>query len=1090
LTKIRLHEGVPRSFFQLTIRVKIPGGLNIARTGAALVLRATFGAVLLFGVIYFGTLLLGGGKSASSVPESNPESASENGTAEAGSPLLARLESQGTLPPASMRTGPEPEVAPGIAGNYGGDLWLLAHDIDEVRVAMQYAYKGDGLLRFSPEGLPLRGHLAKSVEPSDDFRTWRITLRTGVKWSDGQPFTTSDFVWWAENVWADKSLGSVPELWRSASGPAQIEAESDTVLRVSFPDARPDWPLSLASPTGSLYLPGPRHYLEKYHPRLGDPNVIKREGAQQGLAPRELFLRKAEILNPDRPGLGPWILRTASPQGPWLAVRNPYYPVVDDAGRQLPYLDRLVFRQVSKQLQPRAITDGLASFAWRVPVDYPSLVNESQSSRYHLFPWRRLDRAGMNIVPNRRLRVTNGDRNATARAALLRQPEFRRALSLAINRQAIILAEYDGIGEPGALGPGPGDFGYDPAYARANTDYDPARANALLDGLGLTKRDAEGFRLGPENERLSFEIISRPGNVSALEFITDFWAAVGIRATAREKPHRLFLQSVEVADFAVGAGSGAPMPGTVGALGADAPFFSWLTQGGLAGNPAALPPGIAQPDEIEQRAMRLAESESGAINEDARLEIARELQRLAQENVWTINVFSPGPEPVIVKDTLQNVPRNATAAFEIGTPFNAFPETWFWKNPATINGVDPAPPAYLKDREATILATLGSNVSSREDRAEPPAASGRLVGRVFLGLALLVLALAALRHPYLLRRLALMVPTLLVISIVVFVGVQLPPGSYLETVTDNLRQQGNSAAAQQEIERLQELYHLKDSLPVQYLRWMGFYWFGTFDEADKGILQGNLGRSMANGNRPVADLIGDRLLLTVVLSLGAILVHWFIALPIGVYSAVRQNSPADYALTVMGLIGMCIPDFIMALLAILAAKQLFGIVAIGLFSSQYAMQPYWDWPKFVDLLRHIWVPVLIIGTSSTAALTRIIRANLLDELRKPYVVTARAKGLTPLRLLFKYPFRLALNPFISSIGGIFPALVSGSAIVSIILSLPTTGPMLYDAVMLEDTYMAGSLLLCLSALSILGVLVSDLLLILLDPRIRFGGNSR
>jgi ABC-type dipeptide/oligopeptide/nickel transport system permease component len=234
----------------------------------------------------------------------------------------------------------------------------------------------------------------------------------------------------------------------------------------------------------------------------------------------------------------------------------------------------------------------------------------------------------------------------------------------------------------------------------------------------------------------------------------------------------------------------------------------------------------------------------------------------------------------------------------------------------------------------------------------------------------------------------------------------------------------------------------------------------------------------------VNDDVGDTILLTVLLSAGTILFTWAMALPIGIYSAVKQYSLSDYILTVIGFIGMCVPAFLLALV-------LMAISGVsGLFSAEYAVMPEWTWGKTVDLLRHIWIPVVVLGVGGTASMIRVMRANLLDELRKPYVITAMAKGVRPTKLLLKYPVRIALNPFISGIGHLFPQLVSGGAIVSIVLSLPTVGPLLLRALQTEDMYLAGSMLMVLSLLAVVGTLVSDLLLLWLDPRIRFEGGTR
>ena len=286
------------------------------------------------------------------------------------------------------------------------------------------------------------------------------------------------------------------------------------------------------------------------------------------------------------------------------------------------------------------------------------------------------------------------------------------------------------------------------------------------------------------------------------------------------------------------------------------------------------------------------------------------------------------------------------------------------------------------------------------------------------------------------------------------------------------------------------MFHLDESVAMRYFRWMGLVWFTSFEEGDQGLLQGHLGRSMQDGQPLVNDLVGDRILLTFLISLGTILLTWVLAVPIGIYSAVRQYSLGDYTLTLIGFLGMCVPSFLLALLLMYFSSEVMGIKATGLFSPEYAARPEWTWGKFVDLLKHIWLPVVVLGVGGTAGMIRVMRGNLLDELRKPYVTTARAKGVRPTKLLLKYPVRLALNPFISGIGGIFPALVSGGAIVAMVLSLPTVGPLMLEALMTEDMYLAGSMLMVLSLLGVMGTLVSDLLLLWLDPRIRFEGGGR
>jgi ABC-type dipeptide/oligopeptide/nickel transport system permease component len=243
-------------------------------------------------------------------------------------------------------------------------------------------------------------------------------------------------------------------------------------------------------------------------------------------------------------------------------------------------------------------------------------------------------------------------------------------------------------------------------------------------------------------------------------------------------------------------------------------------------------------------------------------------------------------------------------------------------------------------------------------------------------------------------------------------------------------------------------------------------------------------------NEAVNRILGDSIGLTVIISLFTVLFTWAVALPIGIYSAVRRYTAGDYVLTLVGFVGMSIPPFLFALVLMYVSGEYFGVSVSGLFSVRYAADPTWSWGKWVDLLQHVWVPVVVLGTGSTAVMIRVMRANLLDELKRPYVVAARAKGVRPLRLLFKYPVRLALNPFVSGLGGLFPALISGGAIVALVLSLPTIGPMLMLALVNEDTYFAASMLMVLSVLGVIGTLVSDLLLLWLDPRIRLGGRNQ
>src|SRR5712664_2310131 len=328
---------------------------------------------------------------------------------------------------------------------------------------------------------------------------------------------------------------------------------------------------------------------------------------------------------------------------------------------------------------------------------------------------------------------------------------------------------------------------------------------------------------------------------------------------------------------------------------------------------------------------------------------------------------------------------------------------------------------------------------------------------------------------YLVHRILIMIPTLIAISIVIFIIIHLPPGDYFSTYIAELQSQGEQANLAK-IAFLKAQYGFDLPLWQQYLYWVG------------GLLHGDMGYSFLY-DLPVNKVVGDRLFLTFLVSFTTILFTYVVAFPIGVYSATHQYAISDYLLTFVGFLGLATPSFLLALLLVYFANVYFGISIGGLMDPRYVDAP-WSLPKAFSLAAHLWIPVVVIGTAGTASMIRRLRANLLDELQKQYVVTARAKGLPPLRTLFKYPLRMALNPFISDIGSLLPHVISGAAIVSVVMSLPTTGPMLLDALRSQDMYLAGSFLVFMAFLTVIGVFVSDLALAVLDPRIRLQAGRR
>lgn len=325
---------------------------------------------------------------------------------------------------------------------------------------------------------------------------------------------------------------------------------------------------------------------------------------------------------------------------------------------------------------------------------------------------------------------------------------------------------------------------------------------------------------------------------------------------------------------------------------------------------------------------------------------------------------------------------------------------------------------------------------------------------------------------FIVRRVLMMIPTIFAISLVSFAIIQLPPGDFLTSYVAQLRQEGDIVDTA-ELDALRARYGLNQPIYVQYGKWV----WGIFTRGDWG--------QSLEWKKPVKELIWERLALTMVISMSALFVSWFIAIPIGVYSATHQYSWLDYLMTAFSFVGLGTPGFLLALVILFWAQSALGLNVGGLFSNEFILAP-WGWPKIVDMLKHLWIPLLIVAVGSTAGNIRITRANLLDELNKPYVETARAKGVTELKLIWKYPVRVALNPFFSTVGWSLASLISGTTLVAVVLSLQTTGPMLLRALTSQDMYLAGSFLFLLSTLTVIGTLISDILLAVVDPRIRLG----
>jgi ABC-type dipeptide/oligopeptide/nickel transport system permease component/ABC-type transport system substrate-binding protein len=1020
------------------------------------------------------------------------------------SPVLADLVKAGKLPPVAERVGPEPVVLQGPeslekGGQYGG-TWLRVATSDSDIFIMEYRFGYASLFRFSPLGDPIVPHLATRMEESADKREFTIHLRHGVRWSDGAPYSADDILFWWQRVNQNDTVNDRgPARWLvAAGGKTQLDKLDSHTIRIRFEHPYGNFKQALAA--FSLEMSAiPQHYFSKYHPETADPAFLAREMKALGLTnPRALWRRLKRWDNPEAPRLWPWVLKQLKPNPPHVFVRNPYYFAVDGQGRQLPYIDRLQFDVRSTQMVGLSFANGEVSMQGRNVryENYTELMARRDSANFDLYHWYPATRSSWIIDPNLNRRVDPEQPDTKWKAQLLADKRFRQALSLAINRADIVKAEYNGQVQPGQVEPGPASPFHSAELAKSYAQHDPARANQLLDELGLKQRDIDGMRTFPDGSVMTMYLnFSAFTGLGPAQFVIDDWSRVGVRVIVRELQRALFYTKRDSGDFDffvfTSESDHFPLlqPSQFAPPDIESYFAvqwgRWFQRGGLW-NPDAvknLPNAQGPPkDHPMYRAYEVYVAAQQATTQAEQVRVFNEALQIAAENVWTINIAEAPPFLSVVSKDLHNVPKNALAAAIVRMPANAGIETYWFGHPLHNADAD-TKLQLLEPNQMPRAIDVGSQPAAKPGNATQDSGTpvARITSWLLWALAAVGVLLVAFRHPFIARRLAIMVPTLAVISVVVFTIIQLPPGDFVTSRLASLEGSGE-AAAQQEGEDLRRAFHLDEPEWHQYLRWTGALWFTTFKDDDRGLLQGHMGLSMETA-RPVNEMIGDRLLLTFGISLATILLTWVIAIPIGVFSAVRQYSVGDYVATFIGFIGMSVPPFLLALVMMVMS----GVS--GLFSPEFAAQPNWTWAKFHDLLLHIWVPVIVSAVSGTAGMIRVMRANLLDELKKPYVTTARAKGVPPLKLLFKYPVRIALNPFVSGIGHIFPQLVSGGAIVSIVLSLPTVGPLQISALFNEDMYLAGSMLMALSLLSVLGTLVADLLLLWLDPRIRYDAQS-
>ncbi|MBS1371337.1 MAG: ABC transporter permease subunit [Lentisphaeria bacterium] len=1003
------------------------------------------------------------------------------------SPVLDRA----GLPPVAERTGPEPVVMRGAEdGGVFGGVWVqfVAGSGSDAGAATARIFY-DRLFRFSPAGYPVVPHIAKGYEMKEEGRVWEVELRD-VRWSDGEPFSADDVLYFWNDVMLSKSLGGgrVYKHFTVGGKPATLEKLGRHRVRWRFPEPRADFLETLATQAAFA----PRHYLKKYHPDYGDKAFLSSEMEKYNMPNARSLYNLMAGMNPALPALSPWILRKYTTMSPMSFVRNPYYFAVDGQGRQLPYIDRLQLEFIDSMMVPLAVSSGRADMQFRYIrfENYTEFMERSKENGFRVLCWIPGTRSEWMIYPNVNRAESPGDAQSAFKAKLLAEKEFRQALSVALDREQVIRAFYSGLAEPHQVDPGPYSEFPSEKLRHAFTQFDPAEANRKFDAvwrkLGLDPSVRKGgFRCDASGRPVTFYMIFTDfTGIGPAQFVADDWARVGIRCIYQQcsRPLLTVRKSSRNFDFYIWSSESEIVPllsprsyvATTSESAYAIGWGNWFSMNGMYGSSQAENPGCipVPPASPMFRAIECCEEALRSTDPARRKELMNEITGIAAENVWTINLASAPPKLVVVSDNLRGVPEKAVEGYCFLTPGNTAPETYFF-----------AKPSHVADADTLMQLTTPGEIPPAS--GPPSSAVGRLAQILGGAIAGLLLVLLILKHPFVLRRLVIMVPTLFVISVCIFTIIQLPPGDYLSNRIMQLEESGASPEQiATQIDDLRALFHFDDPAWKRYCRWMGFSYFITFDSKDAGLLQGEMGYSMET-SKSVNSMVGDRILLTVLISLGTVLLTWCLALPVGIYSACRQYSAGDYIISVLGFLGMCVPAFLLALILM----ALTGIS--GLFSPEYAIQPGWSWGKVADLCRHIWVPILVVGVAGTAGMIRVMRANLLDELRKPYVTTARAKGVRPLKLLFKYPVRIALNPFISGIGTLFPSLVSGSSIVAIVMSLPTVGPLMLSALFSQDMNMAGSMLMVLSLLGVFGTLVSDLLLMLVDPRIRLeGGNTR
>ncbi|MCD4824675.1 MAG: ABC transporter substrate-binding protein, partial [Phycisphaerae bacterium] len=579
-------------------------------------------------------------------------------------PILAELVAEGKLPPVAERVGAEPCVMKGCdgIGKYGGTWMRIATTPGDVGV-ITWRLSYSSLLRFSPLAYPIEPHIAKSIKASDDRREYIITLRKGMKWSDGHPFTADDIMYWWDSVIEALKTGGVISNWMKVGGqPGKVEKIDDLHVKFSFPKPHGLFLEMLAS-AGEAPVSLPAHYLKQYHPIWGDKELCEKAMKAYKLPSRRaLYAHQRSFTNPEHPRLWPWIYRTYKPNPPQVFVRNPYYYAVDTEGNQLPYVDRVQFDVQDRKLLSLSAAKGKVTMQTRHLTydNITELMTQREESGTRILFWYPSTRSWNAINPNLNRLIVPGKPETKWKAKLLADKHFRQAMSLAIDRKTIIKAEYNNQVEPAQIAPGPESPFHHQRLLKAFTEYAPERANKMLDDLGLTKRDSDGYRTFPDGSKMVFYLdFSAFTGIGHAQFVVDDWKKVGVRTIPRERTRSLFYTEKNSRNFDFNIfcseSDNMPMcsPRYFVAYNTEC-FYAvgwarWFAKGGFYGSEKAnrgdaFPPPKGHP---MLRAMQVYEDALQAPTLAKQVSIFKEALDIAADNLWTINATSPPPQPVV-----------------------------------------------------------------------------------------------------------------------------------------------------------------------------------------------------------------------------------------------------------------------------------------------------------------------------------------------------------------------------------------------------------------------------------------------------------